>query len=134
MRSLCNVLLNSQIIIFLQGIEKGVSEHKDALDKAKEIKEEVVATTNDPVMAADLDEQLTKLDDRLNALDSKAKDRKSTLEGVISQGDAFESEFDDFLKWLTKAERQQAGLRPISADVDMVKHQKDDYQVRLEND
>ena len=89
----------------------------------------MVATTKDPLMAADLDAQLAKLDDRLNALDDKAQDRKSTLEGVISQGDAFESEFDDFLRWLTKAERHQAQLRPISADADVVKYQKEKYQV-----
>lgn len=80
-------------------------------------------------MAAQLDEQIAKLDDRLNALDDKVNDRKATLEDVISQGDAFEGEMDDFLKWLTKAERQQAELRPASADADVVKHQKNEYQV-----
>lgn len=99
------------------------------MDKAKEIKEEVVATTNDPIMAAQLDEQIAKLDERLNELDDKVSDRKNTLEDVITQGDAFEGEMDDFLKWLTQAERQQAQLRPISADADIVKHQKSDYQV-----
>lgn len=89
----------------------------------------MTATSQDPVMAADLDAQLAKLEDSLNSLDDKLKSRENTLEGVISQGDAFEGDLDDFLRWMTKAERNLAQLRPVSADADTAKHQKDEYQV-----
>lgn len=88
-----------------------------------------MANTSDPVMAANLDEQLAALDDHLNALGDKAKARKDALEEAISQGDEFENDFDDFIKWLTKAERQIDELSPISADSDLVKQQRDIFKV-----
>jgi predicted nucleic acid-binding Zn-ribbon protein len=104
---------------------------KKELEKAKEIKEEVISATNDPSVVADLDAQIAKLEDDLTALDDKVKARKTKLEGVISQGDAFENDFDDFLRWMTKAERNQTQMRPVSADADTAKHQKDEYQVKM---
>lgn len=79
--------------------------------------------------AAELQSRISRAELELNQLAEKIEARENQLQAALSQSGQFETDFDDFLRWLTKTERTVAKLRPISADVATVQEQKDSYEV-----
>ena len=79
--------------------------------------------------AAELQSQISRAELDLKQLAEQIKERENQLQTVLTQCGQFETDSDDFLRWLTKTERTVAKLRPISADVATVQDQKDSYQV-----
>ena len=65
----------------------------------------------------------------MKRLAEQIEERENQLQTALAQCGQFETDFDDFLRWLTKTERTVAKLRPISADLATVQDQKDTYQV-----
>lgn len=88
-----------------------------------------MSASDDPVSAVELQSRLSRAEAELNQLALKISERKDKLETALSQGGQFETDFDEFLRWLTKTERTVTKLRPISADQSTVQDQQDSYQV-----
>lgn len=88
-----------------------------------------MSVSDDPVSAAELQSRLSRAELELSQLAQKIEERKDKLQAALSKSGQFETDFDDFLRWLTKTERTVANLRPISADTATVQDQKDSYQV-----
>lgn len=79
--------------------------------------------------AAELQSRLSRAELELKQLSEKIDERENQLQAALAQCGQFETDFDEFLRWLTKTERTVAKLRPISADLATVQEQKDSYQV-----
>ena len=88
-----------------------------------------MSVSDDPVSAAELQSRLSRAELELSQLAQKIEERKDKLQAALLKSGQFETDFDDFLRWLTKTERTVANLRPISADTATVQDQKDSYQV-----
>ena len=91
--------------------------------------EEVIDSSGDPVYAEDLQNELSTIRDQLFQLSSKVEQRNLVLQNIFDQCGQFETDSDNFLRWLTKTERTMSNLRPISADADTVKEQSANFQV-----
>ena len=78
---------------------------------------------------AELQSRISRAELDLKQLTEQIEERENQLQIALAQCGQFETDFDDFLRWLTKTERTVAKLRPISADVATVQDQKDSYQV-----
>jgi len=89
----------------------------------------LLSASEDPVSAAELQSQKSRAELDLKQLAEQIGERESQLQTVLAQCGQFETDSDDFLRWLTKTERTVAKLRPISADAATVQDQKDSYQV-----
>jgi len=89
----------------------------------------LLSASEDPVSAAELHSQISRAELDLKQLAEQIGKRENQLQAVLAQCGQFETDSDDFLRWLTKTERTVAKLRPISADVATVQDQKDSYQV-----
>lgn len=96
--------------------------------------ERLLATSDDPVAAAEVQSRLSRAELELNQIERKIKEREDSLQTALSQSGQFEGNVDDFLRWLTKTERTLAKLRPISADLPTVQEQKNSYQVSQNSD
>ena len=79
--------------------------------------------------AAELQSRISRAELDLKQLAEQIEERENQLQAALTQCGQFETDFDDFLRWLTKTERTVAKLRPISADVASVQDQKDSYRV-----
>lgn len=89
----------------------------------------MLSASEDPVSAAELQSRVSRAELDLKQLAEQIEERENQLQTALSQCGQFETDFDDFLRWLTKTERTVAKLRPISADEATVQDQKDSYQV-----
>ena len=110
---------------FWQVVKDDLAKHRASLKDSATVAERLLATSDDPVAAAELE---------LNQIEQKIKEREDSLQIALSQSGLFEGNVDDFLRWLTKTERTLAKLRPISADLPTVQEQKDSYQVSQNSD
>ena len=106
-----------------------MNKHKELLQDAKGKTEEIITATEDPVVKAELADQLANCENNLQSLDDKLKDRKSKLDSIIGEVGAFQNDCDDFLRWLTTTERTLAVAKPVSGDADTVKQQLEDFKV-----
>lgn len=91
--------------------------------------QEIIEASKEPEVESELNNQLSRAADSLEKLSDKLNDRKDKLLSVITQSGEFEKDLDEFLLWLTKTERTVSKLKPISADSDIVKHQREECQV-----
>lgn len=99
------------------------------MEDAKTKAEEIITATEDPVVKAELADQLAAVGDNLQSLDEKVQERKGKLEGVIEEVDAFQNNYDDFLRWLTTTEKTLAAEKPVSGNAETVKKQQEDFVV-----
>ena len=79
--------------------------------------------------AAELQSRISRVELDLRQVAEQIEERENRVQAALTQCGQFETDFDDFLRWLTKTERTVAKLRQISADVATVQDQKDSYQV-----
>ena len=79
--------------------------------------------------AAELQSRISRVELDLRQVAEQIEERENQVQAALTQCGQFETDFDDFLRWLTKTERTVAKLRQISADVATVQDQKDSYQV-----
>lgn len=119
---------------FWQVVKDDLAKHRASLKDSATVAERLLATSDDPVAAAELESRLSRAELDLNQIDQKIKEREDSLQIALSQSGLFEGNVDDFLRWLTKTERTLAKLRPISADLPTVQEQKDSYQVSQNSD
>ena len=108
-----------------------LKKHQANLKDSKALAEKLLSSSDDPVAAAELESRLSRAELELNQLSEKIEARENQLQAALAQCGQFETDSDDFLRWLTKTERTVAKLRPISADAGTVQEQNDDYQVGI---
>ena len=114
-----------------QTLKGNLEEQKENLKGSTSLAKDLIATSDDPVSAAELQSRLSRAELELNQLAGKLEERRGKLQAALSQSGQFESDFDDFLRWLTKTERTVAKLRPISADHATVEEQSESYRVSV---
>lgn len=112
-----------------QAVKDDLEKQQANLKDIKSLAENLLASSEDPVSAAELQNRISRAEQELNQLAEKLEGRENQLQAVLTQCGQFETDFDDFLRWLTKTERTVGKLRPISADAATVQEQKDSYQV-----
>ena len=113
----------------MQDVKDDLEKQQANLKDIKTLAEDLLASSEDPVTAAELQNRISRAELELNQLAEKIEARENQLQAVLAQCGQFENDFDDFLRWLTKTERTVTKLRPISADVATVEEQKDSYKV-----
>lgn len=127
-----NRLQVKNVYVYCQVVKDDLEKHQASLNDSASLAEDLLSASDDPVAAAELQSRLSRAELELKQLAQKIDERKDKLEAALSQSGQFETDFDDFLRWLTKTERTVAKLRPISADPATVQEQKDSYQVRVD--
>ena len=127
-----NRLQVKNVYVYCQVVKDDLEKHQASLNDSASLAEDLLSASDDPVAAAELQNRLSRAELELKQLAQKIDERKDKLEAALSQSGQFETDFDDFLRWLTKTERTVAKLRPISADPATVQEQKDSYQVRVD--
>ena len=126
-RRCCRIVASNPISP--QVVEDDLQQCKQDLDVAEAIVQEIIEASKEPEVESELNNQLSQAADSLAELSDKLNDRKDKLLSVITQSGEFEKDLDEFLLWLTKTERTVSKLKPISADSDIVKHQREECQV-----
>ena len=116
-------------VLWWQALKDDLQKQQQNLIDSNALAESLLSASEDPVSDAELQSRISRAELDLKQLAEQIEERETQLQTALAQCGQFETDFDDFLRWLTKTERTVAKLRPISADVATVQDQKDSYQV-----
>ena len=116
-------------LLLLQIIETELSQYNQEFEEAAGTVSEIAGAGVEPEVETELRDLLAQARDLLTRLSDKLAERRKRLQAVITQSGEFEKDLDEFLLWLTKTERAVVKSKPPSAHVDVVKRQKDEFQV-----
>ncbi|XP_049817745.1 dystonin isoform X11 [Aethina tumida] len=82
-----------------------------------------------PNTASNLQHNLRTLKQRWDSVTARANDKKIKLEIALKEATEFHEALQEFVEWLTNAEKVLTNLKPVSRVLDSIQHQIEEHKV-----